>query len=91
VRHRWGHGRSLPFQRWLLRRLASRPTRSYFLALAPEIAFERKQDFPLDNLRERAALYEAEYGGLGARRLDAELPRERLCAQIARDVWRDLG
>jgi thymidylate kinase len=91
VRHRWGEGRRLRLQGRLLRRLARDPVCSYFLAIPPEAAFERKQDFPIQNLRERAVLYEEEHRRLGVKRLDAQLPPDRLCAEIARDVWRRVG
>jgi thymidylate kinase len=91
VRHRWGHGRPLRFQRWLMRRLCRSPRAHFFIDVTPETAFARKRDFPIEDLRERAALYRAEYEALQAQRLDGELPREVLCAQIAQEVWARLG
>lgn len=87
LRQRWGHGRPLRFQSWLVRTLARRPLRSYWLDLPPERAFARKQDYPLEDLRERAALYPQHLEALGVRRLDAERPRDELSAAILREVW----
>jgi thymidylate kinase len=87
VRQRWADGRPLPFQSWLVRALSPRPDRAYLLEIAPETAFARKQDYPLDNLRQRAALYHQLADRLGVRRLDAGRPRRELFEQIAADVW----
>ncbi len=87
VRHRWGHGRPLRWQSELIRRLAPRAAVAYLLEIAPERALIRKQDFPLQNLRERAALYHRLHAGLGVTALDAERPTEELCAEIARAAW----
>lgn len=91
VRHRWGHGRPLRFQRWLIRRLCRSPRAHFFIDVPPETAFARKRDFPIEDLRQRAALYRSEYEALRAKRLDGELPRQVLCAQIAQEVWDRLG
>ena len=88
LRHRWGHGRTFPIQSALIRLLARRPDVAFFLDVAPEVAYARKRDFPLKNLRERAALYRALDAPLGCTRLDGECPREELCGEIARAVWR---
>jgi len=91
LRHRWGHGRAFRLESALIRRLARRPDCAFFLDLPPEVAYARKQDFPIDNLRERAALYHELHQRLGVERLDGERPREELCADIARTVWERLG
>ena len=88
LRHRWGHGRAFPIQSALIRLLTRRPDVAFFLDVAPEVAYARKRDFPLENLRERAALYRALDAPLGCTRLDGECPREELCGEIARAVWR---
>jgi thymidylate kinase len=91
VRHRWGHGRRLRWQCWLIRALARRPLRVYLLDVTPDVAYLRKRDFPLDNLRGRARLYHEHWKDLGARRLDGERCRAELSEEIARDVWTALG
>jgi len=90
LRQRWGDGRALPLQSTLIRRLARRPSRAFLLDLPPEVAYARKQDYPVDNLRERATLYHQLYPALGVRRLDGQRSREELCAEIAREVWEAL-
>jgi thymidylate kinase len=91
VRHRWGHGHPLRWQCRLIRDLARRPLRAYLLEVAPEVAYARKRDFPVENLRGRANLYSEHWQSLGARRLDGERPRAELCEEIACDVWSSLG
>jgi thymidylate kinase len=87
VRHRWGQGHPLRFQCWLIRALARRPGRAYLLQVAPAVAYARKQDFPLENLRGRANIYREHWQALGVTRLDGERPPAELCEEIARDVW----
>jgi thymidylate kinase len=87
VRHRWGQGHPLRWQCWLIRALARRPRRAYLLEVAPAVAYARKQDFPLENLRGRANIYREHWQGLGITRLDGERPPAELCEEIARDVW----
>ena len=91
LRQRWGHGRTFPLQSALIRWLTRRPDRAFLLEVPPEVAYARKQDFPLDNLRERAGLYQQLYGQLGYLRLDGERSPEDLCAEIAVSVWECLG
>jgi thymidylate kinase len=91
LRHRWGQGRAFPLQSALIRRLARLPDRAFLLDVEPAVAYARKQDFPLENLRERAALYRELYPRLGCARLDGERPATELCAEIARSVWECLG
>jgi len=87
LRHRWGHGRAFPLQSALVRLLTRRPDRAFLLDVAPEVAYARKRDFPLQNLRERAALYSALHARLGCMRLDGERAPEDLCGEIAAAVW----
>jgi len=90
LRHRWGHGRAFRLQSALIRGLSRRPESAFFLDVAPEVAYARKQDFPVENLRERAAIYRELCPRLGIQRLDGERPREDLCAEIAAAVWERL-
>lgn len=87
VRQRWGHGRPLRWQCALIRLLSPRPVVAYLLEIGPQRALTRKQDFPLDNLLERAVMYRELSGPLGVRTLDATRPVDDLCAEIAREVW----
>jgi thymidylate kinase len=91
LRHRWGHGRTLRLQSLMIRTLSRTPDLAFLLDVAPEVAYERKQDFPLGNLRERVRMYHELYAKLGVIRLDGERPRDELCAVIAREVWRRVG
>jgi thymidylate kinase len=79
-----------PAQERLVQALSPRPSRAFFLDVAPEAAHERKQDWSLDVLEFQASLYRAEYARLGVRRLEGRLPPDELAAEIARDVWRSL-
>lgn len=87
IRHRWGHGHPLRWQCLIVQALARRPLRAYLLDVAPDVAYARKRDFPLANLRGRAELYHEHWQALGVRRLDGERPRDELCEEIAREVW----
>ena len=91
LRYRWGQGRTLRLQSLVIQTLSRTPDLAFLLEVAPEVAYERKQDFPLDNLRERGRLYREVYAKLGVIRLDGERPRDELCAVIAREVWRRVG
>ena len=91
LRHRWGHGRRFALQSALMRLLTRRPDCAFFLDVAPEVAYTRKRDFPLENLRERAALYSALHARLGWVRLDGERAPEDLCGEIAAAVWQRLA
>lgn len=87
IRDRWGQGRPLRWQSWLIARLVPRPAIAYLLELDPQTAFARKRDFPLQNLRDRAALYRELHRGLGVRSLDATRPPQELSEQIAFEAW----
>ncbi|MGI9020974.1 MAG: hypothetical protein ACR2G3_09730, partial [Solirubrobacterales bacterium] len=91
LRHRWGHGRAFRLQSALVHRLARRPAHALFLDIPPDVAYARKQDFPIDNLQERAELYHELHAQLAVRRLDGKRAREDLCSEIAGAVWEGLG
>jgi thymidylate kinase len=93
VHLRWLYGldRSFGFQTAVVRRLSPTPVCSFFLDVPPEIAFDRKPDFDLEELKAQASLYQALYPTVGAIRIDGELPREEICALIASEVWRALN
>jgi thymidylate kinase len=91
LRHRWGRGRTLRLQSLMIPALSRTPDVAFLLEVAPDVAYERKPEFPLDNLRERGRLYHELYAKLGVIRLDGERPRDELCAVIAREVWRRVG
>jgi thymidylate kinase len=90
VRHRWSQGRQLRWPCKLIAAMARRPLRAYLLDVPPEVAYARKRDFPVENLRGRARLYSEHCSALGARRLDGQRPPAELREQIAREVWSSL-
>ena len=67
--------------------LNKRPTKAYFLDVAPDVAFGRKPEWELRDFECRGALYETWQPRLGVRRLDGTRPKEDLFAEIASDVW----
>jgi thymidylate kinase len=91
LRYRHGSTQSFRLQTWLLRTLAPKAFCSYFLDVAPEAAFGRKEDqYSLPELQRQADLYRAESARFDVRRLDGEQPPEVLCGDIAADAWRSL-
>ena len=50
----------------------------------------KAEQYSLEDLERQASLYREESLRLGVRRLDGELPREQLCAEIGLEVWRAL-
>jgi thymidylate kinase len=91
LKDRWGHGRALGWQSAAIRMLARRAALSYLLEIEPEEAFARKQDFPIENLRDRAALYRRLHESLGVKALDATRPMEEVGHEICGDIWMMLG
>jgi thymidylate kinase len=91
LRHRWGAGRALALQSALIRLLSRHAECAFLLDVPPDVAFARKQDFSIENLRERAALYHELHARLGVERLDGLRSPEELCAEIARSVWERVG
>jgi len=86
--HFWyGERRPYRFQKWLVKALSPKPLCSFFLDVSPEVALMRKGEYTLIELHRQAQLYRNEYRRVGARRLDAELPAAKLCAEIAAEVW----
>jgi thymidylate kinase len=75
----------------LVRAAAPRPRLAYYLSVRPETAHARKPDWTLEQLRLQARTYDALFDSFAARRLDAERPREEVCAEIAAGVWRALA
>jgi thymidylate kinase len=73
-----------------LLRLAGPAPLAFFLDLPPEEASVRKPDYDVTQNARRAAIYRAMAEQLGARRIDAELPRNQICAEVARTVWDSL-
>lgn len=73
-----------------LLRLAGPAPLAFFLDLPPDTASVRKRDYDVTENARRAAIYRAMAEQLGARRLDAELPRDQICAGVARAVWDSL-
>lgn len=73
-----------------LLRLAGPAPLALFLDLPAEVASVRKDDYGVTENTRRAAIYRAMAERLGARRIDAELPRDQICAQAARVAWDSL-
>jgi thymidylate kinase len=73
-----------------LLRLAGPAPLAFFLDLPPDRATVRKPDYEVTENARRAAIYRAMAEQLGARRIDAELPRDQICAEVARAVWDSL-
>lgn len=73
---------SLPLQEKLVRMIAPVPRCAFLLDLPPEAAHARKPDWSLAQTRLRAQLYGADHSDLGLQRLDAQLPRERVSAEL---------
>lgn len=91
LRFRYGERRNYRFQTGLVGRLSPRPIASYLLDVPAATAHARKaEQYSLEDLERQASLYRQEWSRLGARRLDGELPRAQLCAQIATEVWQAL-
>jgi thymidylate kinase len=89
VHLRWLYGadRKFSFQTALVRWLSPKPVRSFFLDIDPEVAYERKPDFDLDELTDQAALYRRLHPEFDARRIDGTADKNEICAEIAREVW----
>jgi thymidylate kinase len=91
MRFLYGASGNSRLQRWLVRRAAPHAVLAYYLEIAPETALARKADWTLDQLHAQARLYSDECDSFRARRVNAERPREEVCAEIAEEVWRALG
>jgi thymidylate kinase len=92
LRFLYGHARDLRLQRWLIEALSPRAARSFLLDVPPAVALQRKQDqWTLADLSRQHELYAAEAARLGVRRVDGTRPMAEVCAEIARDVWKELG
>jgi thymidylate kinase len=86
LRYRYGAQRRYRAQAALIKVLSPRPLRAYLLEIGPQAAYARNREYTPAQVDTRARLYREEHAKLAVRRLDAELPREQLCAQIALDV-----
>lgn len=89
LRYRYGEERRFGLQIALIRLISPQPLRAYFLDVLPSTALQRKnEEYVSEQLELQASIYREEHLRLGVRRLNGEFPREQLCAEIARDVWR---
>jgi hypothetical protein len=89
MRFLYGEGHGFRFQRWLLRTLPHPIALGLLLDVAPATLLARKQDWwNLEDLQRHALLYREECVRFGARRLDGELPQDRICTLIATEAWR---
>jgi thymidylate kinase len=91
MRFLYGAAGNSRLQRRLIRWAAPRPQLAFYLDVSPETAHARKRDWTLEQLRAQARLYSDECDSFRVRRVDAERPREEVCADIAEEVWRALG
>jgi thymidylate kinase len=91
LRYLYGDRERFTFQAFLIRAVSPRPLRSFLLDVRAETALGRKDDrWSLNDLRRQSELYREEAERLGVLRLDGERPRDVLCTEIAREVWRAL-
>lgn len=88
--HWYGDSPAARLTPWLIHLLAKRPLRAYLLDAQPQVVFDRKPEWTLDDLTCRSAFYHEWYAPLGVRRLDATRPCDDLASEIAADVWRAL-
>jgi thymidylate kinase len=89
LRYEYGEEYRYGVQTRLLRVAGPAPL-AFFLDLPPEEASVRKPDYDLTENARRTAIYRAMAERLGARRIDAELPRDQICSEVARAVWDSL-
>jgi thymidylate kinase len=89
VELRYSYGEERPFkpQRFTLAKLYPTPARAYFLDVSPATSLARKGEWGEEWLIEHRRLYLQECPRLGVTAIDGEQPQERICAQIAREVW----
>ncbi|MFL5886918.1 MAG: dTMP kinase [Thermoleophilaceae bacterium] len=87
LRYQYGRDRRFRVQRALIRALSPTPKLSYYLDVSPETAFARKGEWGLEWLTAHRELYLEDAQSMHVRILDGELPREDICAEIAREVW----
>ncbi len=87
MRYRYGAERRYRAQLGVLRLFSPKPLRAYLLDVSPATAHARNREYTPRQIELRARLYREEHARLGVTRLDGELPREELCAQIALEVW----
>jgi thymidylate kinase len=91
MRFLYGHDRRFPVQNWLIGALSPRPVAAFFLDIDPEQSLQRKDDrWTARALTAHARLYRQEHERFGVVKLDGNLPREELCAIVARQVWERL-
>jgi thymidylate kinase len=87
LRYKYGAESRFRFQARLIRWVAPRPLRSYFLDVPGSTALGRKNEkYTPEQMDLLVSLYQDEAGWLAVRRFDGEADRERLCADIGRDV-----
>lgn len=90
LKHFYGDNTATRLLARLIYAVTIRPIRAYFLDVPPQVAYDRKPEWEMDDLEARAELYRAEYSWLQVQRLDATRPTHELAAEIAADIWRSL-
>lgn len=91
LKHFYGDNATTRLLARLINVATIRPLRSYLLDLPPQVAYNRKPEWEIEDLEARAALYRAEYAWLNVRRVDATRPTHELTTDIAADIWRALA
>ena len=87
LRYKYGAAERFRFQARLIRWVTPKPLRSFFLDVPGSTALRRKNEkYTPEQMDLLVSLYRDESDWLAVRRWDGELPQERLCAEIARDV-----
>lgn len=90
LKHFYGDNAATRLLAHLIHYATIRPIRAYLLDVPPQVAYDRKPEWEIEDLEARAALYQAEYAWLHVQRLDATRPTHELGAEIAADIWRAL-
>lgn len=91
LHYAYGSGRLVGRLRGLMRRLSPAPDLAFLLAVSPEAALARNQEYTPEAAARRARFYEEERLALGYERLDGERPADEVCAELAGRVWAGLG
>lgn len=87
LRYEYGD-RPFRLQVGMVKLLSPRPRKAFLLDVTAETAHARKGEYELHQIERRAQLYREECDLMGVERLDGERPRDELCAEIGRAVWR---
>lgn len=90
LRHHYGGGGDYRLHVALLTVAAPRPRRAYLIEVSAKEAAARQPERTASENAERGRLYRELAPRLKVRPIDGERPRERICAEIVRDIWESL-